>query len=170
MRMFKEEIHRSNTEVKKQNAQRKEDQIEMEFRALKWSSILCTSIRSLAHERAFTCKRGIMSLSTYCHKIYRLFVDYLGLLRRLSTRPVTNEPWLLPQRSMVYSSTFVSTLVILKPYSRVGRFAALKLRAEIIWFESQPDYWTSQSPSSYPQSFQVYLSKTLYRLTLHFSW
>jgi hypothetical protein len=33
--MFKEEIHRSNTEVKKQNAQRKEDQIEMEFRALK---------------------------------------------------------------------------------------------------------------------------------------
>jgi hypothetical protein len=88
-------------EVKKQNAHRKEDQNKMEFHVLKSSSILCPSIRSLAHETSFYLQTG-NHVIVYCHRIYRLFVDYLGLLRRLSTRPVTNGPWLLPQRSMVY--------------------------------------------------------------------
>jgi hypothetical protein len=45
-------------EVKKQNAQRKEDQIEMEFRAVKRSAILCTSIRSLTHKASFYLQTG----------------------------------------------------------------------------------------------------------------
>jgi hypothetical protein len=116
--------------------------------------------------RGFTCKRGIMWLSTYRHKVYRLFVDYLGLLRRLSTRPVTNRPRLLPQSSMVYSFTFLSTLVILTPYPRVGQFTDLKLRVEIIWlnliqitgYSKVPPVIFSLSRFSFRKLFKVIFS------------
>jgi hypothetical protein len=138
-----------NMEVKKQNAQRKEDQIEMEFRAVKRGSTLCTSIRSLTHGASFhlqTRNHAIVylvwqDLSTVC--------GLFGCAEKIVHWPVTNGPWLPPQKSMIYSSTFVSIVVILKRYSRVRRFTALKLRMEIIWYETHSKYRTSQGSSTY---------------------